>query len=52
MEVPPIRQLNPLENAHNRYVAERKGEQEEFKALLKQWNEGTVRATDTRPNEP
>jgi hypothetical protein len=35
--VPPVMLLNPLDNDHNRYVAARKRESADFKALQKLW---------------
>ena len=34
---PPVEQLNPVENKHGNYVANRKMERDDFKALLREW---------------
>jgi hypothetical protein len=34
---PPVEQLNPAENKHGNYVASRKMERDDFKALLREW---------------
>jgi len=34
---PPVEQLNPSENKHGNYVAKRKMERDDFKALLREW---------------
>jgi hypothetical protein len=34
---PPVEQLNPAENKHGNYVANRKMERDDFKALLREW---------------
>ncbi len=34
---PPVEQLNPTDNKHGNYVAHRKMERDDFKALLRQW---------------
>jgi hypothetical protein len=34
---PPVERLNPAENKHGNYVARRKMERDDFKALLREW---------------
>jgi hypothetical protein len=34
---PPVERLNPAENIHGNYVAKRKMERDDFKALLREW---------------
>ena len=34
---PPVEQLKPVENKHGNYVANRKMERDDFKALLREW---------------
>src|SRR5262245_46788235 len=36
---PPVEQLKPAENKHGNYVANRKMERDDFKALLREWTE-------------